>query len=72
MGSLSKMSRSNLVGEIRREMRTKGQTNHLCYALGVILLVCMDAPLERGDELYDPKKSGGPRQKVNKNLSRGG
>jgi hypothetical protein len=63
---LRKMSNSNLVGEIRRAMRTKGEKNHLCYALGVILLISMDA-LSRGAESDRHQGLGGRREKVRRN-----
>ena len=49
---LKSMSNKNLAGEIRREMRTTGKTNMLCFAVGLVSLLALGEKLDNGQQWY--------------------
>lgn len=52
---LKSLSNANLAGEIRREMRTTGKTNMLCFAVGLVTLLAFDdpkQPYDNGQQWY--------------------
>jgi hypothetical protein len=52
---LKSLSNANLAGEIRREMRTTGKTNLLCFAIGLVTLLAFDdpkQPYDNGQQWY--------------------
>jgi hypothetical protein len=49
---LKSLSNKNLAGEIRREMRTTGKTNMLCFAVGLVSLLALGEKLDNGQQWY--------------------
>ncbi len=58
---ISGMSKSNLIGEIRREMNTTGKVNHLCYAMGAVLLTVMKQQIGSANDPYCLRRSLRPK-----------
>lgn len=49
---IQSMSNKNLASEIRREMRTTGKTNLLCFAIGLVSLLALEESLDNGQQWY--------------------
>ena len=49
---LKSLSDKSLAGEIRREMRTTGKTNMLCFAVGLVSLLALEERFDNGQKWF--------------------